>query len=278
MVTPDRRPVCPGGTRPQGDAMLGFGDDLPTLLTLEEVIALPPMEWQVDRIILGGSLVVLTGTNEAETTQCALDISLSLVHASPFAGLEVQPGSVLYLAGEGHHGMTARVQAWMRHHSHLGLDKGDRHCLISREIPTLSARTMPSLGKLVAEVAEEMGHPPSLIVIDTLAHGIKGDVNNPSVLMPGVRGLRDIQNRWRCTTLVTADLVPPGRICQRTAVRPIGEWVVGEVPLSRCADTVLGLIPECGMPTLEVWKQRDAHKLSVPIPLPAVKRECRRGS
>ncbi len=233
----------------------------------EDVAELPPIEWQIEGLIPRASLTVLAGDTEAGKSFCWIDIAMRLVHNLPFAGLPVEPGSVIYLAGEGQAGMAARFRAWRKHHQHLGLDAGGRYCVVSSEVPVLSKRSMSVLHDLVRDVVEWKGHAPSMIIIDTLSQGLDdGDENEAKVVSPVIRGLMALRSRWGASIGLAHHLVKlltKGRRRGEKAPQATRDSVRGSSALTRNTDTVLGLVADGdhGPRQLSVWKQKDGSKI-----------------
>jgi len=84
-------------------------------------------------------------------------------------GLKVRNGPVVYLAGEGHHGLRARVAAWCHHY-----EADDIELWISKEGCNLN--TEEGYAKVIAAIAA-LGINPWLIVVDTLHRFLLGDEN-----------------------------------------------------------------------------------------------------
>ena len=241
------------------------------LIDWTDVAELPPIEWQIEGLIPRASLVVMAGDTEAGKSFAQIDIAMRLVHGLPFAGLPVEPGSVIYLAGEGQAGMAARFRAWRKHHQHLGLDAEDRYCVVSSEIPVLSKNSMSVLHELVKKVVEWKGHAPAMIIIDTLSQGLDDDENEAKVIAPVVRGLMALRARWGSTIQLTHHLVKlqaAGRRRGHEAPRATRDSIRGSGALTRNIDTVLGLLAseDHGPRELCVWKQKDGSKVE-PIEL-----------
>jgi len=237
------------------------------LVDWTDVANLPPIEWQIEGLIPRASLTVLAGDTEAGKSFCWIDIAMRLVHGLPYAGLNVEPGSVVYLAGEGQAGMAARFRAWRSQHQHLGLDAEGRYCVVSSEIPVLNKDSMNVLHELVKEVVEWKGHPPTLIIIDTLSQGLEDDENDSKVIAPVVRGLMALRSRWRASIGLAHHLVKlqaTGRRRGERAPQATRDSIRGSGALTRNIDTVLGLIAQDheGPRQLCVWKQKDGSKIA----------------
>lgn len=241
-----------------------------TLMDWDEVAEMPPVEWLVDALIPRETVGMLVGDTEAGKTFGSLDLAMRLVHGLDWCGQRVQPCSVLYLAGEGQHGLAGRFRAWRYFHQHLGLDAGDRYCMVSSEIPLLSKKTMHVLTKLVEMVTERKGHAPGLVVIDTLSQALDDDENDAKTVAPVLRGLVALTKRFGCSVLIDHHLVKLNAKLRRgeQAARPTRDSVRGSSALTRNVDYVLGLVvtDEAGGRELHVWKQKDSEKLD-PIKL-----------
>jgi hypothetical protein len=261
IVAPDSAPIDTEEERPALEARGKL-----ELLDWTAVAELPPIEWQVESLLPRASLSVLAGDTEAGKSFILIDLAMRLVHGLPFAGFPVEHGSVLYLAGEGQEGLASRFRAWRRHHAHLGLEDGGRYCVVSSEIPALNRNAMNVLDKMVAYLEEWKGHPPAMIIIDTLSQGLDDDENDAKVVAPVVRGLMAIRKRYGCSIVIAHHLVKMNTQGKRRgdkAVQATRDSIRGSGALTRNTDTVLGLISDedCGVRTLYVWKQKDGSKV-----------------
>lgn len=86
--------------------------DIFRVMSIDELAALKPPEWRIDGIfpVYGSSTVY--GAYESFKTFVALDMLLSLAAGRPWMGHEVKPCPVLYVAGEGQHGLAQRILGW----------------------------------------------------------------------------------------------------------------------------------------------------------------------
>lgn len=103
----------------------------------------------------------------------ALDMGLCCATGMPWAGHDTRQGSVIYLAGEGHHGMSRRIRAWSRKHGEPNLSLFQ----ISKQIVNLET-DMHRIVEEIKDVTANAGIGPVLIIIDTLARHISGDENS----------------------------------------------------------------------------------------------------
>jgi len=85
-------------------------------------------------------------------------------------GNKVRHGTVVYLAGEGHHGLRGRVAAWKQHKAVTGLDMW-----LSRH--GLDLNTPAGFQKVVDSI-RALPEVPGVIVVDTLHRFLDGDENS----------------------------------------------------------------------------------------------------
>lgn len=240
----------------------------------DDVARMPPIEWQVDGILPRRSLAVLGGNTEAGKSFVLLDLCLHLIHGLPWCGREIEPGSVLYLCGEGHDGLAARLRAWRTHNAHrITAGTGGRYMMVSDAIPVLTAKSAPKLHEIIQTIAKAKGHAPSLIVIDTLSQALNDDENDSKVISPIMRGLSVLRSRWRATIMLahhlvkTSAAIKAGQKPGGPPMKPGLDSLRGSGAITRNLDTVLGLTVEAGgVRELAVWKQKDGAKPD-PVPL-----------
>lgn len=88
------------------------------LMPADDFSAQPaPISWLIKRWIQDHALVMVHGPSGGGKTFVVLDWCLRIASAIPdWCGNKVRPGSVVYLAGEGHHGLRGRIAAWKHQH------------------------------------------------------------------------------------------------------------------------------------------------------------------
>ena len=130
-----------------------------------------PIRWLVRGWLQAGSLLMVHGPSGGGKTFVVLDWALTLA-----AGREIwrqarcRPGPVVYLAGEGHAGLRARIAAWKQRHQVDRLD-----AWLSRDGCDLNT---PAGYQRVAEAIRALDRRPVLIVVDTLHRFLSGDENS----------------------------------------------------------------------------------------------------
>jgi len=134
-----------------------------------------PLRWQVKHWLQSQALIMVHGPSGGGKTFLVLDMVLSVASkgAVPdWFGNKVRHGTVVYLAGEGHHGLRGRVAAWKQHKGVSGLDMW-----LSRH--GLDLNTPQGYQKTV-DAVRALPNPPEIIVVDTLHRFLDGDENSAS--------------------------------------------------------------------------------------------------
>jgi len=140
-----------------------------------------PVEWLVNRVIPKKGFVALYGPPGSFKSFIALDLAAAIARGTQWMGQEATPsdnGAVVYIAGEGHGGIGARIKACRIHH---GIDESIPIYILRHQINLRSsAEDINSLMLAVAELAETRQLKIDLIVIDTLARAFGGGNENSS--------------------------------------------------------------------------------------------------
>jgi len=142
------------------------------LIPADDFCAQPsPISWLVKRWIQSQALVMVHGPSGGGKTFVVLDWCLRMASGTEdWAGHKVRQGNVVYLAGEGHHGLRGRVAAWKHHHK-----AGKLAMWLSKDGCDLNTPT----GYLkVVEQVRMLKDRPSVIVVDTLHRFLAGDENS----------------------------------------------------------------------------------------------------
>jgi phage/plasmid primase-like uncharacterized protein len=142
------------------------------LIPADEFSAQPsPISWLVKRWIQSQALVMVHGPSGGGKTFVVLDWCLRMASGIPdWCGHKVRQGNVVYLAGEGHHGLRGRVAAWKHHNK-----AGKLNMWLSKDGCDLNT----PIGYLkVVEQVRMLKDRPSVIVVDTLHRFLAGDENS----------------------------------------------------------------------------------------------------
>ena len=142
------------------------------LIPADEFCARPaPISWLVKHWLQSDALIMVHGPSGGGKTFAVLDWCLSMAAGrTEWRGVRVRPAPVVYLAGEGHHGLRSRVAAWKHHHRAGKLDMWLSKDGCDLNTPTGYARVVENVRKLP--------HRPGVIVVDTLHRFLAGDENS----------------------------------------------------------------------------------------------------
>lgn len=145
-------------------------------LSMEEVLALPPVEWRVKGWLTTDGFAVAYGAPGSFKSFIALDLGLCIAYGQPWKGCEVKQGGVLYVAGEGVRGLKRRMLAWQKKHKMVGVDAPFR--LLPASVNLTDAEHVSRVVRTALAAAEAEGFPVALVVIDTVARAIAGADEN----------------------------------------------------------------------------------------------------
>lgn len=165
-----------------GDAndYVNAGGDLKALLkgssswltAADDFCAKPaPLSWLVKKWIQRGGLAMVFGDSGCGKTFVVLDWVLRIAsEIDDWAGQKVRHGGVVYLAGEGHYGLKARIAGWKQYHKveHLNAWVSSSDCELN---------TTEGLAKTISEIRSLEAEDISVIVVDTLHRFLVGDEN-----------------------------------------------------------------------------------------------------
>ena len=142
------------------------------LVPVDEFSAQPaPISWLVKRWLQSQALIMVHGPSGGGKTFVVLDWCLRMAAGlEDWCGQKVKAGNVVYLAGEGHHGLRGRIAAWKHHNK-----AGKLSMWLSKDGCDLNTPT----GYLqVVEQVRMISEPPQVIVVDTLHRFLSGDENS----------------------------------------------------------------------------------------------------
>lgn len=141
------------------------------LRTLSQIADLPPPQWHIENLIPQNGLTVLYGPPGSYKSFLALSLALALDRHQPFLGHPTRtPTRPLYIAGEGHSGLSVRADAWHQHHQ---LDHTDTDLLIQNGAINLA--DYDHTAQLTEAINE---HQIGFIIFDTLARCTLGVEEN----------------------------------------------------------------------------------------------------
>lgn len=156
--------------------------------------------WLVSDLIETDSLGLLFGDPGCGKSFIAVDLALAVATGAQFHGLQVQKGSVFYIAGEGHNGLSRRFHAWAHHHDET-LD-GVPLYKSERAAQFLDGASAKAVGDAIASLAASAGSP-ALIIVDTLARNFgAGDENSTQDMNYFIAAMDDLQGRYSESVLL----------------------------------------------------------------------------
>lgn len=130
-----------------------------------------PISWLVKHWIQDRALIMVHGPSGGGKTFVVLDWMLSIASTIPeWCGHKINHGPIVYLAGEGHHGLRARIAAWKH-------DRGIGHIDMWLSRHGCDLNTTEGYHK-VLQAIRNLGVSPRAIVVDTLHRFLAGDENS----------------------------------------------------------------------------------------------------
>jgi hypothetical protein len=111
-----------------------------------------------------------------------------------WCGQKVKAGNVIYLAGEGHHGLRSRVAAWKHQHQ-----AGSLSMWLSKDGCDLNT----SAGYVqVVEQIRKLDKYPSVIVVDTLHRFLSGDENSAQDAKTMLDACNHLMSEFSCSVIL----------------------------------------------------------------------------
>jgi phage/plasmid primase-like uncharacterized protein len=155
-----------------------------------------PIRWLIKGWLQDGALSMIHGPSGAGKTFVALDWMLHISSGMPLWNTrKVRQGSVVYLCGEGHHGIRARVAAWAQHHRVSSVGP----FYVSESSTDLDA---PEGLARVASAVRSLSLTPSVIAIDTLNRFLAGDENSAQDTKRFLDSCAELQRIFGCAVLI----------------------------------------------------------------------------
>jgi len=180
------------------------GGDLSELLSVKEVddwlvsagdfCSQPaPINWKVKHWVQSDALIMVHGESGSGKTFFVLDLCLRMSSGiEEWAGNRVSKGRVIYLAGEGHHGLKGRITAWAQHNK---VDTNSIDMMISQSGTDLN--TPAGLQKVISSIDSA-----DLIVVDTLHRFLDGDENKAVDVKTMLDACSSLMDTFGCTVIL----------------------------------------------------------------------------
>jgi len=154
-----------------------------------------PIKWMVKNWIQDDALIMIHGPSGGGKTFVALDWCLHIASSlTDWNGHRVKNGTVVYLAGEGHHGLRSRISAWKQHHgvSSVNMWLSKAGCDLNT----------PEGYMKVVEAIRALPHPPSVIVVDTLHRFLSGDENSAQDAKTMIDACAALMREFGCSIIL----------------------------------------------------------------------------
>lgn len=157
-----------------------LGDDYP-LLSVSELMALPPPRWLLHGVIAEQSRGAIYAEPKALKSFAALDMGLHIDRGIPWHGVPVRQAGVIYICGEGLSHINKRIEGWHRHHN---LDPKDSNFItLPGSVKLLEPGNVKRLLRAVNRAAKMANREVGLVIIDTLSRSIPGEDENSAAVM-----------------------------------------------------------------------------------------------
>ena len=154
-----------------------------------------PLKWLVKGWLQDNALIMVHGPSGGGKTFVVLDWCHRIASGiAEWSGCKVKPGKVIYLAGEGHHGLRSRIAGWKHQHSVNKLDMwlSKAGC----DLNTAEGYTR------VVDSITALGSKPDVIVVDTLHRFLSGDENSSSDAKTMLDACAGLMRQFSCSVLL----------------------------------------------------------------------------
>jgi len=157
-----------------------------------------PISWLVKHWLQQDALMMVHGPSGGGKTFVVLDMCLRIASINAeepsWHGSKVRSGTVVYLAGEGHHGLRGRIAAWKQHYGAAALDM-----YLSKDGCDLN--TAPGYQR-VRDAIRGGGISPAVIVVDTLHRFLAGDENSAQDAKTMLDACAGLMTEFNCSVLL----------------------------------------------------------------------------
>jgi hypothetical protein len=160
-----------------------------------------PISWLVKHWLQANALIMVHGPSGGGKTFVVLDMCLRIASATAnnaWQGNRVTGGSVVYLAGEGHHGLRGRIAAWRQYHA-SDFNNAPLSMHLSRDGCDLNT---PQGYRRVADAIRHNRIEPSIIVVDTLHRFLSGDENSAQDAKTMLDACNNLMQEFKCSVLL----------------------------------------------------------------------------
>lgn len=155
-----------------------------------------PIRWLIKNWLQEQAQIMVFGASGVGKTFVVLDMALSIAcpQIKSWHGFKVKHGPVVYLAGEGHAGLRARLAGWA---AHKGIE--DAEIYVSEGAVDLN--TPQGLTKTIEEI-RSYDIAPCMIVVDTLNRFMVGDENKAQDARTMLDACAALEREFQCTVIL----------------------------------------------------------------------------
>lgn len=158
------------------------------------------IEWLIRDYLPLESTTMIYGESGAGKTFAVLDMALHIATGKDWQGHKTRQGMVIYIAGEGHTGISKRAAAWAQYHGVSADDMANFLCTSQAVTPTCEAELFTLIDNIDAWVSESGGQPV-LIVFDTLARCFDGNENASQDAAAYIKAKDRLKNKYGACVL-----------------------------------------------------------------------------
>jgi phage/plasmid primase-like uncharacterized protein/KaiC/GvpD/RAD55 family RecA-like ATPase len=154
-----------------------------------------PISWLVKHWIQDKALVMIHGPSGGGKTFVVLDWMLHIASGkATWFGHKVRPGNIVYLAGEGHHGLKSRLAAWGHQNniSDPSFWSSEAGCDLNTPDGYLK----------VVEAIRALKIKPNVITVDTLHRFMAGDENSAQDAKTMLDACAALMQEFACTVIL----------------------------------------------------------------------------
>lgn len=154
-----------------------------------------PIKWHVRGWVQENALIMAHGPSGGGKTFVVLDMMLSIASGLPdWQGNKIKPGNIVYLAGEGHHGLRSRVAVWMQEHKQKPKNMWVSNSAVDLNTPQGTQSTI--------EHIKSLQNDPKIVVVDTLHRFMDGDENSAQDTKTMIDACALIQAEFGCSVIL----------------------------------------------------------------------------
>jgi phage/plasmid primase-like uncharacterized protein len=166
------------------------------LIPADEFSTTPrPIKWLIKGWVQEEALIMVHGPSGGGKTFVVLDWCLRIAAGlTEWNGNKVKPGPIVYLAGEGHHGLRGRIAAWKQENNVSKLDMWLSKAGCDLNTPEGYLKVVESIRALPV--------PPSVITVDTLHRFLAGDENSAQDAKTMIDACANLMREFNCTIVL----------------------------------------------------------------------------